>query len=155
MFSKAEARAWNERFYTAFGVYMRKHMPMADIGLKWLNYQTGVKDIYFRVEADKKAGRVSIDMQHSDEGMRALFFEQFQEFRKLLEGEYLQTEMIWDDAYELPGGRLIARIYIEKEELNMFDQDDWRDFFEFFETYLTRLDAFWADFKPVFEELAS
>lgn len=154
MFSKAEARALNEQFYTAFGVYMRKHVPQADFGLKWLNYQTGVKDLYFRVEADKKGGRVSIDLQHPDEGIRALFFEQFQEFRKLLE-EYLQVEMIWDEAYELPGGRLISRIYVEKEGLNMYNQDDWREFFEFFEKYLIRIDAFWSDFKPVFEALAS
>ena len=153
MFSKAEARAWNEQFYTAFGVYMRKHQPVADYGLKWLNYQTGVKDVYFRVEAAKKAGRVSIDLQHSDEGIRELFFEQFLEFRRLLE-DYLEAALIWDQNYELPNGRIISRIYVEKKGLNIYKQDDWRDFFEFFEVYLVRLDAFWADFKPVFEELA-
>lgn len=154
MFSKAELRAWNERFYTAFGVFMRKHQPQADWGLKWLNYHTGVKDIYFRVEADKKAGRVSIDLQQPDPGMRELFFEQFLEFRKILES-YMETELIWDEAYTLPNGRIISRIYVEKKGLNIFKEDDWRDFFEFFETYLLRLDAFWADFKPAFEELAS
>lgn len=154
MFSKAEASAWNERFYTAFGVFMRKHQPQADWGLKWLNYNTGVKDIYFRVEADKKAGRVSIDLQQPDPGMRELFFEQFLEFRKMLES-YLETELIWEEACELPNGRTISRIYVEKAGLNIYKEDDWRDFFEFFETYLLRLDAFWADFKPAFEELAS
>lgn len=153
MFSKAEARAWNEQFYTAFGVYMRKHQPLADYGLKWLNYQTGVKDVYFRVEADKKAGRVSIDLQQPDEGIRELFFEQFLEFRKLLE-DYLEVSLIWEENMELPSGKTISRIHVEKEGLNIYHQDDWRDFFEFFEAYLTRLDAFWADFKPVFEELA-
>ena len=153
MFSKAEASAWNERFYTAFGVFMRKHEPVADYGLKWLNYQTGVKDVFFRVEADKKGGRVSIDLQHPDEGLRELFFEQFVEFRKMLES-YLQTEMIWEQEYTLPNGRIISRIYVEKMGLNIYKEDDWRDFFEFFETYLTRLDAFWADFKLFFEDFA-
>lgn len=153
MFSKAEARAWNEQFYTAFGVYMRKHQPMADFGLKWLNYQTGVKDVFFRVEADKNGGRVSIDLQHPDEGIRELFFEQFLEFRKMLEG-YLETELIWDNEYILPNGRVISRIYVEKMGISLYKQDDWRDFFEFFEAYLTRLDAFWADFKLVFEDFA-
>ncbi len=153
MFSKAEASAWNERFYTAFGVYMRKHEPVADYGLKWLNYQTGVKDVFFRVEADKKGGRVSIDLQHPDEGLRELFFEQFREFSKMMLS-YLETEMIWDKEYVLPNGRIISRIYVEKKGLNIYKEDDWRDFFEFFETYLTRLDAFWADFKLVFEDFA-
>lgn len=154
MFSKAEAKALNERFYTAFGIFMRKHQPGSDYGLSWLNYKTGVKEVFFRVEADKKSGRVCIDLQHPDEGMRTLFFEQFLEFRKMLES-YMETELVWDEQYMLPNGREISRIYIQKEGISLYNEDDWRDFFEFFETYLLRLDAFWADFKPAFEELAS
>lgn len=153
MFSKAEARALNERFYTAFGVYMRKHQPQADYGLRWLNYNTGVKEVYFRVEADKKSGRVCIDLQHSDAGMRALFFEQFLEFKKMLES-YLETGLVWDEQYLLPNGREISRIYVQKEGLSLYNEDNWRDFFEFFEFYLIRLDAFWTDFKMVFEKFA-
>ena len=153
MFSKAEAKALNERFYTAFGVYMRKHQPQADYGLRWLNYNTGVKNVFFRVEADKRSGRVSIDLQHSDPGMRALFFEQFLEFKKIL-NNYMETELNWDLQYILPSGREISRIYVQKEGLSLYNEDDWRDFFEFFELYLIRLDAFWADFKMVFENFA-
>lgn len=155
MFSRKEAREWNKRFYTAFGVFMRKHTPQSDFykKLKWLNYKTGVKNILFRIEATKKYGQVSIDMTHPDQGVREIFFEQFMEFRNALES-YLSGEWIWEPEFELENGQQISRIYIRKEGLNLYREDDWGDFFRFFEQHFLELDAFWTDFKEGFVELA-
>lgn len=153
MFKRGELREWNKRFYTTFGVYMRKHTPQSDYKLKWLNYKTGIKSIFFKVEATKRTGIVAIDITHSDEGMRELFFEQFVEFRKAFES-YVTGEWIWDKEYELDNGQTICRIYIQKEGINVFKEDDWGDFFYFFEKHLVELDNFWTDFKEGFRMLA-
>lgn len=157
MFSKADAKAWNQRFYTNFGTYMLKHVPQADPGLraslKWLNYRTGVKDIYFRLEADKNKAIVAIDLQHPDEGVRELFFEQFQEFKGILES--IAGPLIWDENYTLENGRQVSRIYQQLGGVNYYKEDDWHTIFPFFEKYLLAFDEFWADFKEVFVQLAN
>ena len=152
MFTRDEAKAWNERFYTLFGVYMRRHEPQAEGARQWLNYRTGVKHLFFRVEASARGAIASIDIQHPDEGMRELFFEQFQEFQKALESH--TGPLIWDNDYSLDNGRLICRIYQKKEEVSLYKEDDWHQIFPFFEKYLLGFDAFWADFREGFIELA-
>jgi hypothetical protein len=152
MFSRDEARALNERFYTLFGTYMRRHQPQAEGARQWLNYRTGVKDIFFRIEASGKGAIAAIDLQQADEGLRQLFWEQFLEFQKALESH--TGPLIWDPAYELPYGRSIARIYQKQEGVSLYKEDDWHQIFPFFEKHLLAFDAFWADFREGFIDLA-
>ena len=152
MFSRDEARAWNERFFTLYGTYMRRHQPQAEGARQWLNYRTGVKNLFFRIEATGKEALAAIDIQHADEGIRQLFFDQFLEFRKALESH--TGPLIWDTSYTLPNGRLIARIYQKQEGVSLYSEEDWHRIFPFFEQYLLGFDAFWADFREAFIELA-
>ena len=152
MFKRDEAKAWNEKFYTLFGTYMRRHTPQAEDAKQWLNYRTHVKGIFFRVEANNKGAIASIDIQHKDADIRELFYQQFQEYGKALE---MHTgELIWDDSYSLDDGRQIGRIYQKLEGVNLYKEDDWHTIFPFFEKYLLAFDAFWADFREGFIELA-
>lgn len=152
MFSRDEAKALNERFYTLFGIYMRRHEPQAEGARQWLNYRTGVKNIFFRVEATGKEATASIDLQHPDEGVRQLFFEQFQVFQKALEAH--TGPLIWTRDYSLTNGRTIDRIYQQQVGVSLFREDDWHHIFPFFEKYLLGFDAFWADFREAFIDLA-
>ncbi len=152
MFSRDEAKAWNERFYTLFGTYMRRHQPQAEGARQWLNYRTGVKNIFFRVEATGKEALVSIDLQHPDEGVRQLFFDQFKEFKKALEGH--TGPLLWQEAFTLENGRTIGRIYQQQGGVSLFKEDDWHQIFPFFEKYLLGFDAFWADFREAFIDLS-
>ncbi|AHM61328.1 hypothetical protein D770_15370 [Flammeovirgaceae bacterium 311] len=152
MFTRDEAKAWNEKFYTLFGTYMRRHEPQAEGARQWLNYRTGVKGIFFRVEAGSKDAIASIDLQQSDEGVRRLFFDQFLEFRNALESH--TGPLLWESEYSLSSGRIISRIYQKQEGVSLFRQDDWHQIFPFFEKYLLGFDAFWADFREGFIELA-
>jgi hypothetical protein len=151
MFTRDEAKAWNERFYTLFGTYMRRHEPQAEGARQWLNYRTGVKGIFFRVEATGKEAIASIDLQQADEGVRKLLFDQFLKFRKALENH--TGPLLWEEEYSLSSGRTISRIYQKQEEVSLFRQDDWHQIFPFFEKYLLGFDAFWADFREGFIEL--
>lgn len=152
MFSRDEAKALNERFYTLLGTYMRKHPPQAEGARQWLNYRTGVKHIFFRVEATGKEALASIDLQHPDEGVRQLFFDQLKEFQKALESH--TGSLLWDEVYTLENGRVISRVYQKQEGLSLYRQDDWHQIFPFFEKYLLGFDAFWADFREAFVALS-
>lgn len=154
VFSKEEAKQLRIDFWTAFGVYMRQHASLMGPKQKWVNYHTGVKGIFFRLEADAKSVRVAITLEHEDEGMRALFYAQFEEMRQYLTLE-TAGEWTWEPTFYQADGREIARIYREQLGLSLYNRVDWHLMFAFLADSIVPLDAVWADCRDVFIDLAA
>jgi len=132
---------------------MTRHVSARGKKYKWLNYRTGVKDIYFRLDADSKEARVSIELQHSDAGIRELFYEQFWELQSMLHN-LSPSEWNWEPLYYELDGREISRIYVSKPGVNIYEQGDWGEIFRFFESYIVPLDEIWSLCEDVFKDLA-
>lgn len=154
MFSKEEAKQIRIAFWTAFGVYMRQHESLLGPKQKWVNYDTGVKGIFFRLEAESKFARVSITLEQSDPGIRDLFFDQWEELRRYLESES-DAQWTWERHHTLESGREISRIYRELRGKTIFEQQDWAAIFEFLEACILPLDSVWSDCNEAFKDLAN
>jgi len=152
MYSRAETAKIRKDFWTAFGLYM-KPVPNAE-GRRthWQNYKTGVKDIYFRMRAERDYASIGIEITHQDPEMQQLYFERFLEFRKLLENE-LGESWEWKMHHVDDFGIKNSRIQKIKQRLNVMDKNDWPDIISFLKPRIIALDAFWANIKPGFEEL--
>ncbi|TVP45504.1 MAG: DUF4268 domain-containing protein, partial [Mongoliibacter sp.] len=124
MYSRAESAKVRKDFWTTFGQYM-KPVPNAEgYRINWQNYKTGVKNIFFRMKAERGFASIGIELNHKDEEMQELVFAQFQEFQKLLESE---LEEVWD--WQLHGydesGKVVSRIQIALADVNVMEKDDW------------------------------
>ncbi|MBF9222964.1 DUF4268 domain-containing protein [Hymenobacter ruricola] len=152
MYSKAEATQLRQAFWTAFGQYMAPVPSAEGETTNWINYKTGIKHLYFRMQADNRRAYVAIEMNHPDAGIRELFFEQFRELKTVLH-ETLGEEWVWDpdmiDAQGLP----LSCIYTDLSPVNVFNRDDWPKLISFFKPRIIALDAFWADAQYTFEAL--
>jgi hypothetical protein len=155
MFTREEAKELNTLFWTSFGKYMQKHKSQFSFHNKWVNYKTGVKDIYFRLKMDKQRAEISIELQHKDEGIRQLFFEQFGELRKIFEQEVGQWEWIEHELQRSHEGIYaeLSAIRIQLYDVNLYNKDTWQQTFYFFEDNIVKLDVFWADFSELFKQL--
>ena len=153
MYGKEESIALRKLFWTSFGKYIGHNRNAAGRKIKWLNYRTGVKNIYFRLEVDKRKARVCIDLQHSDEGIRALFYEQFLEVKTVFTDITKTSEWIWLDYYCNEYNKEMSRIYVEIENVNLYDKSTWNTIFPFFSKHLLAVDEFWEEFKDLFKEL--
>lgn len=102
------------------------------------------------MQAEGRNASISIEIVHPDAGMQELMFEQFQEYRKILEG-YLEEEWNWE--LHIPGdsGKTISRIYRKAEGLSVFRKEDWPALISFFKPRIIALDEFWSDAKYGFE----
>jgi len=152
MYSRAETTKIKKDFWTAFGQYM-KPVPNAEgFRTNWQNYKTGVKDIYFRMKAEREFAAIGIEITHADVELQQLFYEQFEDFKALLEAELGEN---WD--WKLHGedefGKTVS--YIEKIEpgLNVMDQEGWPAIISFLKPRIIALDAFWSNMKPAFEDM--
>lgn len=118
----------------------------------WINYKTGLKNVYFRMQADKKLATIGIEMTQPDPEIQQMFFEQFEALKEMLH-EAVGEEWIWDLHTYDENGKVISRIYTELRGVSVFKQDDWPALISFFKPRIMALDAFWNDAKYSFDEL--
>ncbi|EIM76389.1 hypothetical protein A3SI_10184 [Nitritalea halalkaliphila LW7] len=150
MYKKGEISQLKQAFWTAFGQYMKPVPTASGLPVNWQNYKTGVKHVYFRMQAERDHARVGIFLQHKDETLRLLFFEQLKALRHLLEQE---TGEVWDwvEEEQDPFGLSISHVSTRLSGVNVLEREDWGALIRFFKPRMIALDAFWDNVHPVFE----
>lgn len=152
MYSRQEASQLRQEFWTAFGQYMLP-IPSSDgERVNWINYKTGEKHIFFKMQADTKQAFIGIELSHPDAGIQELYFEQFRSVKQFLIAE---TGEEWDWVLHTNDetGKLISRIGKTISPVNIFKREDWPMLISFFKPRIMALDAFWSMVKYSFEEL--
>lgn len=152
MYSKTEVTQLRQAFWTTFGQYMAPVPSAEGVPTNWINYKTGLKHVYFRMQADGRRATIGIELTHPDAGVRELFFEQFRELKAMLHeatGETWRWEADTTDA----NGQPLSRIFTELTPVNLFSRDDWPALISFFKPRLMALDEFWSSAQYAFDEL--
>lgn len=152
MYSKTEAAQIKQAFWTAFGKYMSPVLSSEGLKISWVNYHTGFKNLYFRMNADNKKAVVSIELTQPDVEMQQLIFERLGQFRKILE-DHVNEEWTWVLHQRDSSGKTISRIYTEINNVSVFNQQTWPEIISFFKPRIIALDEFWNLVKDNFEEL--
>lgn len=151
MYKRAEAVKIKQSFWTTFGRYMAPLPNSEGLKINWINYHTGFRQVYFRMDADRETAQIFIALTQGDEVMRLLFFERLQQMRLVL-NEYLEEEWNWETDVEDSSGKHFARISKNLEGVNVYNQDDWPAIISFLKPRIMGLDRFWNDVKDAFED---
>lgn len=152
MFSKEEAKQLKLDFWSGLNEKLELEKGLHANKVNWMNFNTKIKHIYFRMEADETVARLCIDIQFLDKGIRDLYYEQFTEFEKIL-AESFDTKIHWQPIHEHWNGKEIARISVQKKEVNILNRDDWEAMHLFLVENFVKLEHFWAEFSDVFVAL--
>lgn len=150
MYSKEEASKLRQQFWITFGKYM-KPIPSAEgLPINWVNYKTGLKQLFFKMDVTQKEAIIAIDITHPDQELRTVYFEQFQAFNRLF-FEAMGEEWVWEqnliNEHNVPFSRISKTLH----QVSVFNQADWPALISFLKPRIVALDQFWADVKPVFE----
>ncbi|GHA60448.1 DUF4268 domain-containing protein [Pontibacter akesuensis] len=151
MYTREQASQLRQQFWTTFGQYLTPLLSAEGMRVNWINYKTGAKHVYFRMNADKKQGSIAIELTHPDVEMQQLVFEQLLEHKTMLH-EALGEEWEWALHTTDENDRTVSRIYKEIAPANVFNKDDWPKLISFFKPRIIALDAFWSDARYSFEE---
>jgi hypothetical protein len=152
MYTREEASYLRQAFWTTFGQYIAPHLSSEGLKVNWINYKTGVKNVFFRMDADNNRGYIGIELTHTDPEIQQMYFEQFELLKEILH-ETLAEEWIWKLHTEDEHGKIISRIYKEIEEVSIFNRNHWSDLISFFKPRIISLDQFWEGAKYSFDEL--
>lgn len=150
LYSKDQASAIKQSFWTAFGQYMALQLSAEGMRINWINYKTGIKYLNFKLDASQKSGSIMIEISHPDLAIQELVFEQFLELKNILHAA-LDEEWSWElhvpDAY----GKTVTQIVKRLDDVSVFKQEDWPTLITFLKPRLVALDEFWSDAQYSFD----
>ena len=151
MYSRSEASKIRTEFWITFGQYMKPVPNAQGRRINWPNYRTGVKDIYFRMKAERDFVSIGIELGHADEEMQELFFDQFDQVRKILLAS-VGEEWDWNLHAKNEMGQTVTKIEKVLTGVNVMEPEDWPKIISFLKPRIIALDEFWDQVKPGFEE---
>ncbi len=151
MFTKDEKKQFNSEFWSSFGLYMKKYNQRLG-RVRWVNYRSNVKNIFFRLSMTPKEAIFSIEIQHPDDEIRELFYEQFLQLKTVLESS-IGNDLVWEEIafnqYESP----VSKISVQLSGVSIYNKDDWQKTYQFYEKRMIGLHEFWEEFKEIFKQL--
>jgi len=152
MFKKEEEKQIRLDFWQELNVQFQNMRGAHGNKVSWTNFNTRIRHLYFRMEADQNGARLCIDLQFPDADIRGIFYEQFQEFEEKLTSIYGKA-LKWYPVFDHSNGKTISRIAVEQEGTNLFRRSDWPEMQQFLLTQFKALEKFWAMFNDVFIQL--
>ena len=114
-----------------FGQYISPHPSAEGLKINWVNYKTGIKHLYFKMQAENRSASIAIEITHPDAGIQELFYEQFKELKIILTNA-LQEDWEWDLHTTDEYGKTISRIYKQLDGASIFNRNDWPALISFF-----------------------
>lgn len=150
MYSKQETALIKKTFWTNFGMYMRPVRSASGESVNWLNYKTGIRHIFFRLDAAKDTASVAIELRHTDAVERADWMQKFVSVKNIFEtaaGQHWK----WENDYTDADGKIISRITRSIDNVNIFNKHDWPAMISFLKSGIIALDQFWSETKDLFE----
>ncbi len=152
MYSKEQASALRQAFWTTFGQYIAPQLSADGLRTNWINYKTGVKHLNFRMIAEGSYAEIAIELTHADAGIQEIYFEQFRSLRLILENA-LDESWEWQLHAVHDHGKLISKISKSIKPVSIYNRADWPALISFFKPRIIALDDFWSSAKYIFEAL--
>ena len=139
MYSREESKKIRQEFWTSFG---------KNYSRKWILYNTKIKDLSLKFKFIRKAAEVSIDMEMPDEIMRQYYFEKLQSLQSILKEEYL-PEVVLSENFELENGKVISRVFVRKDQVNIHNKKDWPEVQEWLWNKMDRFEALFLEYRDI------
>lgn len=149
MYSKEQSSKLKTQFWTNFGQYMKPVPSASALPVNWINYKTGNRHIYFKMDADNTRAVISIEIAHPQEEERLHYYNQFLSLKKLLTTT-TTFNWQWNELFQ-KDHKTISSISQQLDDVNILDQADWPAIISFLKPRIIALDAFWELVKDGFE----
>ncbi|MCC8360211.1 DUF4268 domain-containing protein [Salinimicrobium sediminilitoris] len=142
MYSREESKKVRQEFWISFG----KNYPR-----KWLLYNTKIKDFSLKFTFTRRLAEVSIDLDATDEILKLYYFEKLQSLQAILKDEYL-PDAVLAEAYELDNRKIISRVYVTKNGVNIHDKKDWPIVQAWLAEKMDALERFFLEYRDYIEQ---
>ncbi|MEA3463180.1 MAG: DUF4268 domain-containing protein, partial [Bacteroidota bacterium] len=77
---------------------------------------------------------------------RIELYEKLESLKKLLE-EAMETPMNWELEYIRENGKSVSRIYLQKEDVDIYNKDSWSRAHQFMYENMMKLELFYQEYS--------
>ncbi|MDA3614926.1 DUF4268 domain-containing protein [Polluticaenibacter yanchengensis] len=153
MYTKEEASVIRQAFWTAYGKYMQPIPSAVGEKVNWVNYKTGVKNVFFKLRAERKSAFIAIVISTKDPERKEALYHQFELMKPIFDEVMEGEEWEWLPEAIDESDTDIATIVFELEDVSVFRKSDWPDIISFLKERMIKLDRFWSETKDFFETI--
>lgn len=150
MYTREQASLVRQQFWTTFGKYMSPILSADGTKVNWVNYKTGIPQLFFRMDADKNQASISIQVMHKDLELGKNIYSQLKLLQSFLH-ETLGEEWNWEPAVFNEFAQPLSKISTTLAPINIFKETDWPLIISFLKPRLIALDLFWVNHKMIIE----
>ena len=150
MYTNQQVSKQRQKFWTIIGQYMKPVPGANGDAVNWLNYKTGIRNIFFRMDADQQKASVAIEIRHTAEADRVRYYHQFASMKNLLETT-TGFAWSWQEAATDENNQPVSRIIQVLDNVNVLNEADWPAIIAFIKPRIMALDNFWEMVKDGFE----
>ncbi len=150
MYTKEQASAVRQRFWISFGKYMQPVPSASEEKVNWINYKTGIKGIFFKMDVDNDKASISIEISPKETALQYQYFNLFQNLQKQFQ-DATKNNWIFTKYFEDEFGKSYSTISLELMNVNIFRETDWPQIISFLKLHIIALDIFWNEYKVAFE----
>lgn len=143
MYSKEESIKIKKEFWIKFAEAHPK---------KWVLYDTKIKDFSFKFFVDNKKAQVFIDIEMRSEEKRMAYFERLISLKSILEEEFIK-DLIFEKNFTLPTGKVVSRIWVEKNNVSLNNTSYWNEIFDFFAQKMTAFENFYSEYDEFIKDI--
>ena len=130
MYSREELKNLKLEFWESFAAFCEVQPNLRDRKKIWTLYDTKVKGIELKFDANRKGAYVILEVNHRSETQRLEMFERLTWYKEMIEVDF-PDGLIWDICFVRENGQQVCRIYTAKEGLDIHRRSDWGEFFAF------------------------
>ena len=130
MYSREELKNLKLEFWESFAAFCEVQPNLRDRKKIWTLYDTKVKGVELKFDANRKGAYVILEVNHRSETQRLEMFERLTWYKEMIEVDF-PDGLIWDICFVRENGQQVCRIYTAKEGLDIHRRSDWGEFFAF------------------------
>jgi len=146
MFSKEDAKQLREEFWDQFNELSARRRARRRLPGNWMLTHTGIKALNLRFHVDRKVAQVGIDLETRNMDKRIELYEKLEALKKLLE-EAMEAPMNWELDYVRENGKSVSRIYLQKENIDIYNKETWSRAHQFMYENMMKLESFYRDYN--------
>ncbi|MHB9054963.1 MAG: DUF4268 domain-containing protein [Paludibacteraceae bacterium] len=150
MYSREELKLLKKEFWEGFGFFCQNHSVLGKRKSKFMLYNTKMKGVELKFDANREGAFVILEFNHPDETERLLKYDQFEQYKILLEADFPE-QLIWNFAYRLETGKEVCRIYSRKTGIDIHRRIQWMEFYRFMAEEMLKLEKAFRNVKDLIE----